>query len=229
MGATHAFYRAELRAHTGSNKKSYKKLTNKKVMQLQIIQQQAQTCTACKLHEQRTNVVFGQGPSNADILIIGEGPGKNEDEQGLPFVGKAGQNLTQHLKDAGLKREEVYITNIVKCRPPNNRDPQPDEYTTCTQKWLMDQIETINPKFICPLGNYASKFILAHCDPEKIKSMPGITQTHGKQTEIIFRNKSYKVFPLFHPAALIYNRKLIPEMQKDLEKLKGFLQQRTLG
>ncbi len=195
---------------------------------LQKIREQAQTCQACKLHETRTNVVFGEGPSNAKILIIGEGPGKNEDEQGKPFVGRAGNNLTNHLQDAGLKREEVYITNIVKCRPPQNRDPQPDEYTTCTTKWLINQIEAINPTFICPLGNYASKFILAHCDPSKIKHMPGITQTHGKIKEMEFKGKTYKVFPLFHPAALIYNRKLIPEMQQDLEKLKGILEQRPL-
>jgi len=113
---------------------------NQNTMKLQVLKDQAQSCTACKLQEGRTNVVFGQGPDNADILIIGEGPGKFEDEQGLPFVGRAGKNLTQHLKDAGLNREDVYITNIVKCRPPQNRDPQPDEYTTCTQKWLMDQI-----------------------------------------------------------------------------------------
>lgn len=195
---------------------------------LAIYKEQAQTCTACQLAEQRTHVVYGEGPENARVLIIGEGPGKSEDEQAKPFVGKAGQDLTKYLAEAGLAREEVYITNVVKCRPPENRDPQPDEIAICTKLWLLTQIELINPELICPLGNHATKFLLAGCNTEKMLEMSSISKVHGKVTEIKMNEKTYKIFPLYHPAAVIYNRALAQEMQKDLEKLKGILQQKTL-
>ena len=195
---------------------------------LEIYKEQAQVCTACRLAEKRTNVVYGEGPENAKILIIGEAPGRSEDEQAKPFVGKAGQDLTKYLIEAGLKREEVYITNVVKCRPPENRDPQPDEITTCTKLWLLDQIENISPEWIIPLGNHATKFLLAGCNTEKMLEIPGISQTHGKVAQIKIKEKMHKIFPLFHPAALIYNRALTQEMHQDLEKFKGLLQQTIL-
>ena len=188
----------------------------------------AQACTACRLSEQRTHVVYGEGPTDAKILIIGEAPGRVEDQEGKPFVGKAGQDLTKYLTQAGIDRSVVYITNVVKCRPPENRDPQPDEITTCTSLWLQEQIETINPQWIVPLGNHATKFILAGCDTKKMLQIPGISQTHGKVIQIPLKEKTYSIFPLYHPAAVIYNRGLAEEMHQDLINLKGLLEQKTL-
>ncbi len=173
-------------------------------------------CTKCSLHETRTNVVIGKGNENADILFIGEAPGKNEDLQGFPFVGGAGKNLNKMLQTISLTLDDIYIANILKCRPPENRDPKPDEIKVCTP-WLIQQIKAINPKVICPLGNYATKFILAQCNPDNMKSIGTITAIHGKEVNVLFEGQSFRVIPLFHPAALIYNRKLIPVMDEDLK------------
>ena len=120
---------------------------------------EAASCTKCRLAQGRTQVVFGVGDPNADLMFIGEGPGFHEDKQGEPFVGAAGQLLTRMLGEIGLTREEVYIANIVMCRPPGNRDPQPDEIEACTP-WLVEQISLIQPKVIVTLGNFATKFVL---------------------------------------------------------------------
>src|SRR3989337_1538160 len=126
-----------------------------------------------------TNLVFGKGNPNAEIMFVGEAPGRNEDEQGLPFVGAAGKNLDKLLAEVGLSLDDIYVTNILKCRPPENRDPLPDEIKAHTP-WLMKQIREMKPKVICSLGNYATKFFLAKCDPDGMDKQPGITQVHGK-------------------------------------------------
>lgn len=172
-----------------------------------------------ELFKNCTNIVIGKGNLNADILFVGEAPGKNEDLQGIPFVGAAGKNLDKFLESVGLSLEEVYIANILKCRPPENRDPLPEEIKAHTP-WLLEQIKKIKPKVICSLGNYSTKFFLAGGVIEKMESQPGITSIHGKVKEIKFEGLDIKLIPLFHPAALIYNRKLIPLWEEDMEIVK---------
>ena len=176
-------------------------------------------CTKCDLSIARLNVVFGSGNPNADILILGEAPGKKESETGLPFVGTAGKKLDGFLDTIGLKREDVFIANILKCRPPENRDPTKEEISTCTP-WLYDQIKIINPKVICPLGNFSSRYILSGCKPEEMKKIDTISKTHGEVFEVEIHGETKTVIPLYHPAALIYNRKLIPDMGEDLKVVK---------
>lgn len=172
------------------------------------------------------NIVVGKGNLNADILFVGEGPGRNEDEQGLPFVGAAGKNLDSLLEKVGLSLDNVYVANILKCRPPENRDPLPEEIKAHTP-WLIKQIQEIKPKVICSLGNYSTKFFLADGDVDKMKAQPGITSIHGKVRTIEFRGLNIKLIPLFHPAAIIYNRKLIDDWEKDLEIVKREISQKT--
>lgn len=173
------------------------------------------------------NVVVGKGNENADIMFIGEAPGRNEDEQGLPFVGAAGKNLDGLLEKVGLSMKDVYIANILKCRPPENRDPMPDEIKIHTL-WLIEQIKQIKPKVICSLGNYSTKFFLADGNVDNMDKMPGITQVHGKVKLIEFHGLKIKLIPLFHPAAIIYNRSLIDSWEKDMEVVKSEIRQKTL-
>jgi DNA polymerase len=173
------------------------------------------------------NIVIGKGNLNADIMFIGEAPGRNEDEQGLPFVGAAGKNLDKLLEIVGLSLEDIYVANILKCRPPENRDPSPEEIKAHTP-WLIEQIKQIKPKVICSLGNYSTKFFFADGDTDKMSSMPGITQIHGKVKLIEFHGLKIKLIPLFHPAAIIYNRSLIDSWEKDMEIVKREINQKTL-
>ena len=165
------------------------------------------------------NIVVGKGNENANILFVGEAPGKNEDEQGLPFVGRAGKNLDNMLEKVGLSLEDIYIANILKCRPPENRDPLPEEIRAHTP-WLLEQIKQIKPKVVCSLGNYATKFFLAGCDVDGMKTQPGITSVHGKVRMIGVNGLKIKLIPLFHPAAIIYKRDLLPLWEKDMEIVK---------
>jgi len=173
------------------------------------------------------NIVIGKGNPDADILFVGEAPGRNEDEQGIPFVGVAGKNLDKLLENVGLSMDDVYIANILKCRPPENRNPLPEEIKAHTP-WLLKQIEEIKPKVICSLGNYATKFFLADCNPDKMTSQPGITSVHGKVRDIKVHNKKIKLIPLFHPAAIIYNRSLLLQWNADMEIVKKEIAQKTL-
>jgi uracil-DNA glycosylase len=173
------------------------------------------------------NIVIGKGNPNADILFVGEAPGRNEDEQGIPFVGAAGKNLDILLKKVGLSLEDIYIANILKCRPPENRDPLPEEIKAHTP-WLLKQIEEIKPKVICSLGNYATKFFLSGCNPDKMSTQQGITSVHGKVKLIEINKLKIKLIPLFHPAAIIYNRSLQEEWESDMEIVKKEISQKTL-
>lgn len=170
-------------------------------------------CKVCK------NIVIGKGNLNADILFVGEAPGRKEDEQGLPFVGAAGKRLDNLLERVGLSLKDIYVANILKCRPPENRDPLPEEIKAHTP-WLLKQIEDIKPKIICSLGNYSTKFFLAEGDVDNMKKQPGITQVHGKVQFVNIDGVKIKLVPLFHPAAMIYNQKLLPEWEKDMEIVK---------
>lgn len=180
-----------------------------------------------EIYKNCKNIVIGKGNENADILFVGEAPGKNEDEQGLPFVGKAGKNLDELLAKVGLSLSDVYIANILKCRPPENRDPLPEEIRAHTP-WLVHQIKEIKPKVICSLGNYSTKFFLAGGNVDMMDSQPGITSVHGKVREISFEGMNIKLIPLFHPAAIIYKRELLPLWEKDMEIVKKEIFQRTL-
>ena len=179
---------------------------------LDELREQVAACHACPLAEGRTQTVFGDGNPDARVLIVGEAPGKNEDLQGIPFVGKAGQNLNQLLEIAGLAREDVFIANVLKCRPPGNRDPRPEEIQVCTP-FLREQTRTINPEFIVTLGNFATKFIL--------KTEVGITRLHGTLQQA----GRFKVFPIYHPAAAIYDRSKWEALENDFVTLGQLLRQ----
>jgi uracil-DNA glycosylase len=152
---------------------------------------EAAGCTRCRLADGRTQVVFGVGDPDADLMFIGEGPGFHEDRQGEPFVGAAGQLLTRMLGEIGLTREQVYIANVVKCRPPGNRDPLPDEIEACTP-WLVEQISLIQPRLVVTLGNFATKYVL--------QTQRGITSMRGR----VYGWHGRKVIPTFHPAAILH-------------------------
>ena len=179
---------------------------------LDELREQVAACHACPLADGRTQTVFGDGNPDARVLIVGEAPGKNEDLQGIPFVGKAGQNLNQLLEIAGLAREDVFIANVLKCRPPGNRDPRPEEIQVCTP-FLREQTRTINPEFIVTLGNFATKFIL--------KTEMGITRLHGTLQQA----GRFKVFPIYHPAAAIYDRSKWEALENDFVTLGQLLRQ----
>jgi len=164
-------------------------------------------CTRCALHKGRTNFVFGSGNPNADVMVIGEGPGAEEDKQGLPFVGRAGQLLTDILKAIKFSREEVYIGNIVKCRPPDNRTPLPDEMETCIP-YLQKQIELIKPKLILCLGLTAAKGLL--------KKKDSLTSLRGQ----VFEYNGIKVMVTFHPAALLRNPNWKRDCWTDVQKFR---------
>ena len=180
------------------------------------------------LKETATNLVFGKGNPNASILFIGEAPGKNEDLQGLPFVGVAGKLLDTMLKSIGLTIDDIYIANILKYRPPNNREPSKEEIIAHTP-YLIEQIKIIQPKIIVTLGNYATKFVLSGCSADKMDAVPGISTLHGKEKKVVIAGTSYRVVPMYHPAALIYDQRLRPVAELDFKNLKEELGQKTLG
>jgi len=161
------------------------------MLTLQELGSHAATCTRCRLAGGRTQVVFGVGDPDADLMFIGEGPGYYEDKQGEPFVGAAGQLLTRMLGEIGLLREDVYIANVVKCRPPGNRDPLPDEIEAC-RPWLVGQLEQIRPRVIVTLGNFATRVVLDR--------QVSISRVRGQRFEIEGRT----VIPTFHPAAILH-------------------------
>ncbi len=157
---------------------------------LDVVAREAATCTKCRLAGSRTQVVFGVGNPNADLMFIGEAPGFHEDKQGEPFVGSAGQLLTTLLGNVGLKREDVRITNVLLCRPPGNRDPMPDEIDSC-KPWLKEQIDLVNPRVIVTLGNFSTQLLLGR----KV----GISKVRGQR----FDWRGRILIPTFHPAALL--------------------------
>ena len=173
------------------------------------------------------NIVIGKGNINSKILFVGEAPGRNEDEQGIPFVGAAGKNLDKLLEKVGLSIDDIYIANILKCRPPENRNPTVDEIKAHTP-WLIEQIKEMKPRVVCSLGNYATKFFLSGGDIENMEKQLGITQVHGKIKDIEINGVKVKLIPLFHPAAIIYNRNLLPLWEKDMEIVKKETSQTSL-
>ncbi len=168
-------------------------------------------CQRCKLAKLgRTRVVFGVGNPHASIMFVGEAPGFNEDQQGEPFVGAAGKLLNDLLQSANLSRDQIYIANVIKCRPPNNRDPEPDEVETC-KPFLLQQIQVIRPTLVCTLGNWATQTLL--------ERKVGITKVKAQA----FYLKDFVLFPLLHPAAALHQGNLLDTLKEDFRKLKAFL------
>jgi uracil-DNA glycosylase len=175
---------------------------------------EASGCVRCPLHKGRTKVVFGSGNANADLMFVGEAPGMHEDLQGLPFVGRAGKLLDQLLEEVGLQRSDVFITNVLLCRPPGNRDPQQDEIDTC-KPYLHRKIELIEPKVICTLGNFATKLIT--------RSQRGITGVHGRPQVHELGGRTVRIFPIYHPAAALRSTRTLEELREDFAKLPALL------
>jgi uracil-DNA glycosylase family 4 len=168
------------------------------------------------------NLVFGKGNPEAPILFIGEAPGAKEDEQGIPFVGAAGKQLDRLLASIGLGIDDVYIANILKYRPPENRDPNPEEIAAHTP-YLIEQIRAIQPRIVCTLGNYSTKFVLGGMSVSGMKKVPGVSQLHGQSREVVFDGDVFTVVPLFHPAAMLYNPKVRPLLEADFLKMGEML------
>jgi uracil-DNA glycosylase len=171
-------------------------------------------CTRCRLAQGRTQVVFGAGNPRADLMFVGEAPGFHEDKQGVPFVGQAGKLLEKLLEGVELRREDVYIANVLKCRPPGNRDPQPDEIESC-EPHLFRQIELIEPKVIATLGNFATKLL---------SGRPlGITRVHGQEQELTIAGRTVLLYPIYHPAAALYTPAMLKVLESDFARLPGLL------
>jgi DNA polymerase len=183
--------------------------------ELKAIYAQARSCVRCpELARTRTQVVFGAGNADADLMFVGEAPGAREDEQGIPFVGAAGKLLDELLAEVGLARADVFIANVLKCRPPGNRDPQPAEIDNC-QDYLMRQVELIEPRVICTLGNFSTKLLRA--DPT------GISRLHGQAEIRVIGSRAVRLYPLFHPAAALYTRSLLETLRADFARLPELL------
>jgi uracil-DNA glycosylase len=183
--------------------------------ELKAVWRQAQTCTKCpQLASTRQTVVFGSGNADADLMFVGEAPGANEDKQGLPFVGQAGRLLDTLLHEIGLERGDVFIANVLKCRPPGNRDPLPQEIDAC-QDYLFRQIELIEPRVICTLGNFSTKLLRA--DPT------GITRLHGREEVRRVGPRRVRLYPIYHPAAALYTPKMLEVLREDFQRLPDLL------
>jgi DNA polymerase len=175
-------------------------------------------CTLCRLAQGRTQVVFGSGNPHAGLMFVGEAPGFHEDKQGVPFVGQAGKLLERLLAGVGLRREDVYIANVLKCRPPGNRDPQPDEIEAC-EPHLFRQIERIEPKVIATLGNFATKLL---------SGRPlGITRVHGQEQALTIASRGVVLYPLYHPAAALYTPAMLKVLESDFARLPDLLGRRV--
>jgi DNA polymerase len=176
---------------------------------------QVQGCVRCsELAAARRNVVFGAGNADADLMFIGEAPGASEDEQGLPFVGQAGKLLEKLLGEIGLSRSEVFIANVLKCRPPGNRDPLPVEIENC-REYLYRQVELIQPKVICTLGNFSTKLLRG--DPT------GITRLHGQPQPLTLGRRTVRLYPIYHPAAALYTPRMLETLREDFAQLPSLL------
>ncbi|MDP6704399.1 MAG: uracil-DNA glycosylase [archaeon] len=181
--------------------------------------------TNLALRESAANLVFGKGNSDAEILIIGEAPGEKEDLQGIPFVGRAGKELDKLLHMINISLEEVYIANILKYRPPKNRDPKQSEIEEHTP-YLIEQIMAIQPKVIVTLGNFATKFVLAGFDSNKMKEIEGIAKVRGTPVKISLGNSKFTVIPIYHPAAILYRPAWREQLEKDFQKIGQVLQEK---
>jgi uracil-DNA glycosylase len=181
---------------------------------LKTVYEEARGCVRCPLHQTRTNVVFGAGNADADLMFIGEAPGANEDRQGLPFVGQAGKLLDKLLAEIGLERGDVFIANVLKCRPPDNRDPHPNEIESC-QDYLRSQVELIEPVVICTLGNFSTKLLRA--------DTTGISRLHGREEVRVIGPRAVRLYPLYHPAAALYTPSTLEMLRSDFQRIPELL------
>jgi uracil-DNA glycosylase len=171
-------------------------------------------CEQCALAQTRTQVVFGTGSPMAELMFVGEAPGFHEDKQGVPFVGAAGKLLGKLLEGIGIEREDVWITNAIKCRPPGNRNPLPEEIESC-EPHLWRQIELIRPKMIATLGNFATKLLSGR--------PAGITQVHGQEQEVVLGGMKVLLYPIFHPAAALYTPRMLDVLEADFRRIPELL------
>jgi uracil-DNA glycosylase len=171
-------------------------------------------CTRCRLSQSRTQVVFGSGNPHADLMFVGEAPGFHEDKQGLPFVGQAGKLLEKLLAEIGMQRSDVYIANVLMCRPPGNRNPLPDEIEAC-ESHLFRQIELIQPMVVATLGNFATKLLSGR--------PTGITRVHGQEQQTTLGGRNVLLYPLYHPAAALYTPAMLTVLAEDFARLPGLL------
>ena len=181
---------------------------------LKTVYEEARGCVRCPLHQTRTNVVFGAGNADADLMFVGEALGANEDRMGLPFVGQAGKLLDRLLEEIGMQRGDVFIANTLKCRPPDNRDPHPKEIEAC-HDYLSRQVELIEPVVICTLGNFSTKLLRA--------DTTGISRLHGQEETRIIGPRAVRLFPLFHPAAALYTPSMLETLRSDFQRLPELL------
>jgi DNA polymerase len=182
---------------------------------LKAVFAEARSCTRCpELAAARQTVVFGAGNADADLMFVGEAPGASEDQQGVPFVGQAGKLLSKLLEEIGLSREEVFIANALKCRPPGNRDPLPVEIDNC-REYLFRQVELIQPRVICTLGNFSTKLLRG--DPT------GITRLHGQPEVMTLGRRRVRLYPIFHPAAALYTPRMLETLREDFARLPELL------
>ncbi len=181
---------------------------------LERLHKSLRACTQCDLCEERTQVVVGAGDPDADLMFVGEAPGANEDRTGMPFVGQAGTLLESLLQGIGLTRDQVFITNVLKCRPPGNRDPAASEIEAC-QRFLADQVSLVQPRLVCTLGNFATKLISGRPD--------GISTVHGTVQKVRFGGVDITLFPVFHPAAALYQRSLLGTLQQDFAQIPALI------
>ena len=178
--------------------------------------QELKDCQKCPLAETRTQVVFGTGNADADLMFVGEAPGFHEDRQGKPFVGQAGKLLDKLLAEIGLERGQCFIANVLKCRPPGNRDPRPQEIEAC-RDYLHAQVDLIEPRVICTLGNFSTKLLT--------RSQRGITGVHGRPQVHELGGRLLRVYPLFHPAAALRSTKTLEELRADFARLPAVLEE----
>jgi DNA polymerase len=184
--------------------------TEQSLTELEAFALQVAGCTKCRLSQGRTQVVFGVGDPAADLMFVGEAPGFHEDKQGYPFVGQAGKLLDKLLAGIGLERSNVYVANVLKCRPPGNRDPQPDEIQAC-EGHLFRQIELIRPRVVATLGNFATKLLSG--------KPAGITRVHGVEQEVTLGGSRVLLYPLYHPAAALYTPAMLNVLEQDFARL----------
>ncbi|HEX2160378.1 MAG TPA: uracil-DNA glycosylase [Thermoleophilaceae bacterium] len=182
--------------------------------QLVELYREVRSCERCPLHATRTQTVFGAGNANADLMFVGEAPGAQEDLQGIPFVGRAGKLLDELLAENGLARDDVFIANVLKSRPPGNRDPQPEEISAC-QPYLFRQVELIEPTVICTLGNFSTKLLTG--------SNVGISRVHGVPQIHQLGRRTVQIFPIYHPAAGLRTPSVKELLREDFRKLPGLL------
>ncbi len=198
---------------TGTNIETVRSATERRDL-LKAVYEEARDCIRCQLHQTRTTVVFGAGNADAELMFVGEAPGANEDKLGLPFVGQAGKLLDKLLAEIGMERKDVFICNVLKCRPPDNRDPMPREIEAC-QDYLHRQIDLIEPTMICTLGNFSTKLLR--------NDTTGISRLHGQDETRVIGPRAVRLYPLYHPAAALYTPSTLEMLRADFQRIPEIL------